>query len=98
MELYEKQNNFADVFAGFLKSRLNFEHFEKKDEPHTFCISGITDSEYAANKCLRSPVLEQPSTSNMVNGIKQCSSLRQRTFIIFIDNCETNLVGESLSY
>ena len=45
MQLSQKQNFFARFFAAFLKSRLNFEHFEKKDDPHSFCISEITDSE-----------------------------------------------------
>ena len=29
----------------FLKSGLNFEYFEKKDDPQSFCISAIMDSE-----------------------------------------------------
>ena len=36
---------FFELFAAFLKSILNFEHFEKKYDPHSFCISEITDSE-----------------------------------------------------
>ena len=35
---------FFSVFAGFLKPRLNFQYFEKKDDPHTFCIFEISDS------------------------------------------------------
>ena len=44
MELSQKQKKFSWFFAEFLKSKFNFEHFEKKDDPHTFCISDITDS------------------------------------------------------
>ena len=29
----------------FLESKLNFEHFEKKNEPHSLSISSIIDSE-----------------------------------------------------
>ena len=36
---------FSQFFATFLKSTLNFEHFEKKDDPHSFSISQTTDSE-----------------------------------------------------
>ena len=32
-------------FSIFLKSILNFEHFQKKDEPHRRCTSEITVSE-----------------------------------------------------
>ena len=44
MQFSQKQKNFSPFFAEFLKSKFNFEHFEKKDDPHTFCISDITDS------------------------------------------------------
>ena len=45
MQLSQKKKTFSQFFAAFLKSRLNFEYFEKKDEPHSFCISEITNSE-----------------------------------------------------
>ena len=41
---------FSAFFALFFKSRLNFEHFEKKDDPHSFCISEITDCENVVRK------------------------------------------------
>ena len=44
IQLSRKQKTFSQFFAAFLKSRLNFEYFEKKDEPHRVCISEITDS------------------------------------------------------
>ena len=37
------------------------------------------------DKCLKSFVSEDISTSNMVNGPKNCSNYRDSTFIIFID-------------
>ena len=40
-----KQENFSQVFSAFLKSTFNLEYFEKKDDPQSFCISAITDSE-----------------------------------------------------
>ena len=45
MELSEKLKNFSRFLSAFLKSISNFERFEKKDDPHRFCISEITDSE-----------------------------------------------------
>ena len=45
IQLSKKQKNISKFFAAFLKSKLDFEHFEKKDDPHSFCISEITDSE-----------------------------------------------------
>ena len=36
--------NFFSFFFEFLNSSLNFEHFEKKDDPHRFRLSEILDS------------------------------------------------------
>ena len=45
MHLSQKQNIFSAFFAAFFESALNFEHFQKKDDPHSLCISEITDHE-----------------------------------------------------
>ena len=36
---------FSIFFIAFSKSTLNFEHFQKKDDPRSLFISEITDSE-----------------------------------------------------
>ena len=43
MQLSDKQKTFSDFFAAFSNYKLNFDHSEKKDDPHSFCISQITD-------------------------------------------------------
>ena len=40
-----KKKYFSQFFSSFSKSRLNFQHFEEKDDPQRFCISEITDFE-----------------------------------------------------
>ena len=35
MLLSRKQKTFSSFFSSFLKSSLNFEHFQKKDDPHS---------------------------------------------------------------
>ena len=35
MQLPKKQKYFSELFGPLLKSALNFEHFEKKDEAHS---------------------------------------------------------------
>ena len=45
MQLSQEQKTFSQFLAAFSKSRLNVEYFLKKDDPHRFCISEITDSE-----------------------------------------------------
>ena len=42
--LSEKRKTFYQFFSAFLQCTLNFEHFQKKDDPHSRCISQITVS------------------------------------------------------
>ena len=43
--LSRKQKTFSQLFSKILKSTLNFEHFQKKDDSHSRCSSQITFSE-----------------------------------------------------
>ena len=45
MHLSQKPKIFSKKFSAFFKSALKFEHFHKKDDPHSLCISEITDHE-----------------------------------------------------
>ena len=40
-----KEKTFFHFFAAFLKYTLNFARFQKKNDPHSRCISQITVSE-----------------------------------------------------
>ena len=42
--LSQKQKTFSEFFSQFLKSTLNFEQMQKKDDTHSPSISDITDS------------------------------------------------------
>ena len=43
-QLSQKQKAFSQFFVAFSKSTLNFEHFQKRDDSHSFIISEITHS------------------------------------------------------
>ena len=43
--LYQKERPFSQFLSSFVKSTFNFEHFQKKDDPHSRCISVLTVSE-----------------------------------------------------
>ena len=45
MQLSQKEETLFQFFSQFLKSSLNFEHFQKKDDSHRSGISEIRDSE-----------------------------------------------------
>ena len=44
-QLSEKPKILSQYFIAFLESTLNFEHLEKKNEPHGSSISKVIDSE-----------------------------------------------------
>ena len=72
MQLSQKQKTFSQFFAAFLKSSLNFKHFEKKMTPLVFVFSKLSTPKTRLDKCLKRPVSEDPSTSNMADVPKHC--------------------------
>ena len=44
-QLFRKKRAFSKFFLAFLKSKLNFEHLQKKDDLHSLFISEITHPE-----------------------------------------------------
>ena len=45
VQLSQKQKAFPRFFSAFSKSKLNFKHFQKKDDPHSSFISEATACE-----------------------------------------------------
>ena len=45
MQLSQKPKGFSGMFFAFLKYILNVDSFRKKDDPHSWCISKIMNSE-----------------------------------------------------
>ena len=47
MQLFQKQKTLYEFFFffAFLKSMLNFKHFEKTDDPHSLCIFELKTAE-----------------------------------------------------
>ena len=72
MQLSQKQKTFSQFFAAFLKSSLNFKHFEKKMTLLVFVFSKLSTPKTRLDKCLKKPVSEDPSTSNMADVPKHC--------------------------
>ena len=44
-QVSRKQKTSSEFFSAYLKFSLNFEHFQKKHDPHSWCISEITVTE-----------------------------------------------------
>ena len=63
-----------------------------------FVFSKLRTLKTWLDKCLKSPVSEDPSTSNMANVPKHYWNLHHSTFIIFLLHWPGNFVRKSLSY
>ena len=98
MQLSQKQKTFSRFFSAFLKSTLNFKHFEKKMTRIAFVFRKLRTPKTKLDKCLKSKVSEDPSTSNMADVPKHCWNLHHSIFLWFIDPCQVNWVRKSPSY
>ena len=83
MQLSQKRKIFSDIFLQFLNLLSILKISNKK-------MTGL-------NKCLKSPVLEDLSTSNKGRGPKHCSVLNDSNFRVFIDPCSSNSGQKRLS-
>ena len=72
MQQSQKQNTFSEILAGNRKAAINFRYFEKKMTLIDFDFPKLRTPETWSDKCLKSPVSDIPSTSNMVNVPKHC--------------------------
>ena len=45
MQLSQKLKSFSQFFSAFSKSKVNLEHFRKKDDPHGLFVSEATTCE-----------------------------------------------------
>ena len=86
MQLSQNQKTFSHFFASFLKSRINFKYFGKNMTLIDFVFPKLRPPKTWSDKCLKSPVSEDPSTSNMVNMPNHCWNLRDSWFIKIIDH------------
>ena len=72
MQLFQKEESFSRMLSAFLKSRINFAYFVKKITLKADVLLRLRTPKTWSDKCLKSPVSEDLSTSNMVNGSKHC--------------------------
>ena len=98
MQLPQKQKYFSEFSVKYLKSRLNFEHFKENMTLTAFVFPKLWILKTWLDKCLKSPVPENPLPRTIVNVRKHCWNLHHSNFIIFIHHCQGNWVGKGPSY
>ena len=89
LRLSQKQKLISVFFFfTFSKFRFKFEHFQKKRRPSQLMYFWTYRLRHAwLDKCLKSHLSEDPSTSEMTNGPKHCSRLDGSTFTIITGFC-----------
>ena len=97
MQLSQKQKLFSEFASAFLTPKLNFKYFQTKMTVIADAFPKLWTPKNVVKKCLKSPVSEDPSTSNMVRVTRQCWNLKHTNATMFFDHCEGNWVGKGLS-
>ena len=96
--IYSKifRNNYLrneKYFLNFLLTLINLDlvlNIFKKKTLTADVFFNLQTRKTWSDKCLKSPVSEDPSTSTMVNGPKHCSKFDDSNLTILIDPCEGN--------
>ena len=93
MHLSQKQIIFSNFISAFFESALNFEHFQKKMTLRADVFLNYRPRKTCLDKCLKTPVSEDPSTGDMVNGPNHWFNINQGGFIILSNLSESNWVA-----
>ena len=95
MHLSQKQSILSQFIFAFFESAFNFEHFQKKTWPsYLMYLRNYRPRKTCLDKCLNTPVWEDPPTDDMVNGPIHWFNLNEGAFIILNDHCEGKWVAK----
>ena len=98
LQLFNKQNNFSQFFAAYLKSKSNFEHFEKQEFAQILCIFEMRYCERLwLVKCLKSLVSKHLAKVNRLNSLKTCTTAVRSYYLIILAKIELENVCLSIS-
>ena len=89
---------FLNFFLHFWNLNQILNILKKKVTLIDFVFSTLRTPKTWLDKCLKSPISENSSKSNMVNEPKHSWKLDHSTFTIFVHPCQGSWVRESLSY
>ena len=66
-----------------MKSTLNLEYFEKKDQSHSLSITEINNCKTSSYLSVQKAIFHATlRAANMLTGLKHCSDLQGTTFIL----------------
>ena len=97
MQLSQEQKTFAQFFAAFLKCRINFEYFEKNDEPHK-CICVITESKNVVRYMSKKSGFRGPFHTEDSKRAQALLKSASHHLYHIVGHCQVSCVGKSLPY
>ena len=97
MQLSQKRKIFSQFVSAFLKMQIQFCKFSEKDNPHSWYISKIRDSETVVNQISKKSPFIDPFGKQHLRGTKHCWNVSHTTLIILIDYCKDNWVEKRFS-
>ena len=98
MQFSRKQKTFSELLLHFRNLYEILNSLRKKMTLIDFVFPKLRTAKKLSDKCLKSPVWEDPSTSNMVNMPNKFWNLRDIIFMIFIDHCQVNWGRKSMCF
>ena len=98
MQFSRKQKTFSELLLHFRNLYEILNSLRKKMTLIDFVFPKLRTAKKLSDKCLKSPVWEDPPTSNMVNMPNKFWNLRDIIFMIFIDHCQVNWVRKSMCF
>ena len=98
MQLWQKQKPFSQFFSAFLKSTLNFEHFETNMTLFAYVFRKLETSKDVVTQMSKKFRFRRLYSKQHGKWSQTLLKSNDSTFVTFIDQCEENCVGKSLSY
>ena len=98
MQLSVKKKVFLNLFLLFWSQAEILNLLKKNMTLIAFVFRKLQTPNTSWDKCLKSPVSENPSRSNIGHVRKHCWNRHHSIFIIFSDHCQVNWVVKSVSY
>ena len=96
MKLSQKQITLFQFVFAFLKSSLNFEHFQKKMLLIAVVLSKLRTPKNVVKQISKKSPFIGSFGKQHVRESKHCWNLNRTTFTIFIDHCKRNWVRKNV--
>ena len=96
IQFSQNQKFFSQFFLAFLKSVLNFKHKRKKDDRHSWCISGNIGSKTMVRLMSKNPCFRRPLDREHGKSVKTIFQPEWQHFYKIYQYCEGSCIRKSV--